>query len=551
MSNVAITNTTGVALQQWREDLLNLVLRGGAILGLIAVIIGVLTRAVSPFTPIYVAIYAGVLLLLFVRLPYLYRAALLTLLVFGLGLRDLLAAGILGDSRIYFAAFIVLAGFLFSTGGAVFSTLAVTISILITGWLVSTGQWQVSIPADLGTWFIGTSVFLVVAVIIVLAGRFLLERFERVQKAQDDTQTSIETIQKEKNELEKSNITHSLDVWRKTNQLRAASEVAKQITEIRDLNTLLQNTVRLASEQFEFYHVGLFLVDENSRYAVLQAASSEGGQKMLESGHRLEIGAQGIVGYVAEQLRPRVALDVGADAVFFNNPFLPLTSSEMALPLIVRDKLIGVLDIQSEKPHAFQQEDVDVMQTLADQLAIAIENARLFTDTQSVIGQLEAVTFKQTREAWQNYLKRRTVAYQYTPLGIRATSEASLSKKGKLIELPLILHGQQIGVIQMQRKENAADWSHREEELIQDVARQVALALDNNRLLEETNRRIAEEQTLGEITTRLGRTLDFDTLIQTATRELSQLPDVAEVSVYVGPTQEGKIGTQRLGKARG
>lgn len=273
---------------------------------------------------------------------------------------------------------------------------------------------------------------------------------------------------------------------------------------------------------------------------------------MLETGHRLEVGAQGIVGYVASSGKPRVALDVGADAVYFNNPYLPQTSSEMALPLVVRNRVIGVLDIQSEKPHAFQQEDVDIMQTLADQLAVAIENARLFSNTQAIISQLEAVTFAQTRESWQNFLKQRTMAYQYTPLGIRPIGEpARMDKHESHREFPVNLHGQQIGAIHLQRKENASGWTHREEELIQEVARQVALAVDNSRLLEETNRRIAEEQTLGEISNRLGRTLDFDTLLQTAARELGQLPDVAEVSVFVGQSPEEKKPLQRTGRLRG
>ena len=540
------------SLQQWREDLILLVLRGGGLLGLLFILVSVLTGAANIFFPIYAAIYAGVLLLLFLRLPYLYRAAFLLLLVYGFGLRDLITNGIQGDAPIFLAAFIVLSGFLFSAAGAAVSAGVVVVTILLSGYLVLSGQLEVADPGDFPTWLLATASFMLMAGIIVLAVQFLLERYGQVQSLREATEKNVDTLQKEKTELETTNVAHSLELWRKTNQLRAASEVAKQITEIRDLNTLLQNTVRLAAAQFEFYHVGLFLVDENSRFAVLQAASSEGGQRMLEAGHRLEIGAQGIVGFVAEQGRPRVALDVGADAVFFDNPNLPLTSSEMALPLIVRDRLIGVLDIQSEKPRAFQQEDVDVMQTFADQLAIAIENARLFSDTQSVIGQLEAVTFKQTKEAWENYLRRRSVAYQYTPLGIRATTDAALSSSaGKQIEIPLVLHGQQIGAVRLQRKENAPDWSHREEELIQDVAQQVALALDNNRLLEETNRRIAEEQTLGGITTRLGRTLDFDTLIQTAARELSQLPDVAAVSVHVGQTADERAGPQRGGRTRG
>jgi GAF domain-containing protein len=525
-------------------------LRAAAVLGLVAISTNVATGAVNIFFPVYVAIYAGVLLLLFLRLPYLYRAALLLLVIYGFGLRELLGTGILGAAPLFFVGLIVMTGFLLSPRVAALAAVISLITVAISGWLIVSGQSQVPVQGSAGTWLIGASIFVVTAGVIVISVNLLQARFHRLQQAGEDTRNALAALQTEKTALENNDVTHSLELWRKTNQLRAASEVARQITEIRDLSTLLQNTVRLAAQQFEFYHVGLFLVDENSRYAVLQAASSEGGQKMLEGGHRLEVGAQGIVGFVAEQGRPRVALDVGADAVYFDNPNLPLTSSEMALPLIVRDKIIGVLDIQSEKPHAFQQEDVEVMQTLADQLAVAIENARLFSDTQSVIGQLEAVTFKQTKEAWQNYLKRRTVAYQYTPLGIRATAQPSMTEKGKQIETPLNLHGQQIGTIQLQRKENAPDWTRREEELVQDVARQVALALDNNRLLEDTNRRIAEEQTLGEITSRLGRTLDFDTLLQTAVRELSQLQDVAEVSVYVGPAPEKK-GGPRAGRGQG
>ena len=121
---------------------------------------------------------------------------------------------------------------------------------------------------------------------------------------------------------------------------------------------------------------------------------------MVERGHSLTIGMQGIVGYVAAQKKPRIALDVGRDAVFFNNPDLPLTRSEVALPLLIRNKILGVLDIQSDRPQAFSVDDTDVLQTLSDQIAIAIENARLLDETQAAIMQLEALTSIRTQEAW-------------------------------------------------------------------------------------------------------------------------------------------------------
>jgi GAF domain-containing protein len=540
------------SLQTWHEDLLLLVLRGIGILGFAAIVVSLVSRTIDAFLPIYLAMYAGVILLLFFRLPYRSRAVLLMLLVYGFAVRSLVISGINGDARVFFIGFIVIGGFLFSNRMAVGFGALTAFSILVVNWLISTGRLEVSTPGSADDWLIGTSGVLVASGVIVAALDMLRTRFFKLEQARAAAQGTAEQLRQEKSDLEKSEVAHSLELWRKSNQLRAASEVARQVTELRDLASLLQNIVKLAAEQFEFYHVGLFLVDEDGRFAVLQAASSEGGRQMLEGGHKLEVGAQGIVGYVASAGKPRVALDVGADAVFFNNPYLPQTSSEMALPLMARNRVIGVLDIQSEKTHAFQQEDVDIMQTLADQLAVAIENARLFSSTQAVISQLQAVTFAQTREAWQSYLKRRTMAYQYTPLGIRTIADdaATVRRNGDYREFPVNLHGQQVGTILLRRKESAAGWNRREEELIQEVARQVALAADNSRLLEETNRRIAEEQTLGEITTRLGRTLDFDTLLQTAARELGELPDVAEAAVFVGPPPEKKQ-LARTGTLRG
>jgi signal transduction protein with GAF and PtsI domain len=164
---------------------------------------------------------------------------------------------------------------------------------------------------------------------------------------------------------------------RRAVQLRAAAEVARDAAAILDLNQLLDETVELISKQFGFYHAGVFLVDEKGEYAILRAASSEGGHRMLQRDHKLPVGKVGIVGYVTATGEPRIALDVEEDAVHFVNPELPDTRSEMALPLRVRNRVIGALDVQSVHEGAFSDEDVTTLQTMADQLATAIENARL------------------------------------------------------------------------------------------------------------------------------------------------------------------------------
>jgi GAF domain-containing protein len=252
---------------------------------------------------------------------------------------------------------------------------------------------------------------------------------------------------------------------------------------------------------------------------------------MIQRGHSLSVGTQGLVGYVAAQKKPRIALDVGADAVFFNNPDLPMTRSEMALPLMVRNKVLGVLDIQSDKPQAFSSEDIDVLQTLSDQVAVAIENARLMDETQAAIVQLEALTGIRTREAWNQKLRERRRVFTYTPLGLRAEKIPQNSEKA--ITAPIMLRGQKIGTISIAKKGEAA-WSKLDKNLIEEVAGQVGLAVDNIRLLEEATQRAKQEQTLGKLAARFSQSLDLDTLLQTAARELGQLPEVSEVSVFIG-----------------
>jgi methyl-accepting chemotaxis protein len=179
-------------------------------------------------------------------------------------------------------------------------------------------------------------------------------------------------------------------VTERTHQLEAAAQVAREAVAIRDVDHLLDQTTRLISERFGFYHVSIFLLDEAGEYAVLRAAASEGGQRMLASAHKLKVGEAGIVGYVTTSGEPRIALDVGEDTAFFSNPNLPDTRSEMALPLKVQERVIGVLDVQSAEAAAFSEEDVAVLQVMADQLAIAIENAQLLHATQQTVHELSS-----------------------------------------------------------------------------------------------------------------------------------------------------------------
>jgi len=334
------------------------------------------------------------------------------------------------------------------------------------------------------------------------------------------------------NDLERRVAERTVGLTKRTDQLRAASYIARQTADVQDLSSILTIVVDLITNQFGYYHAGIYLMNESGNEAVLQAASSEGGKRMVERGYTVEIGSPGVLSYVVTQKRARIASDIGAEAVFFNNPDLPMTRSEVTLPLLIRNRLLGVLDIQSDQPQAFRAEDIDVFQTLADQVAVAIENARLLGESQAALMQLEAVSSLRTRDAWNQKLLGQRLAFTFTPLGIRVPDNSSgVDESG--VQTAITLKGQSIGSISLARKDNTS-WSKFDADLINEVAYQVGLAVDNLRLLEDAQQRARQEQTIGELATRFSQALDIDSLLQTAARELGQIPDVSEVSVFIG-----------------
>lgn len=509
--------------EKWRERFLNVVLQGSCILGFIAIVLYLFSSAIPLYKVLAVAMYGAlVLLTVLTRLSYRIRAVTFLLFLYFAAFSSLFDYGI-ADASILFIGFIVMTGLLFSPRAGMYWIIALSLlSILLFGWSRAPFEDAARL----------TAILLVVSMIIAIGLHTFQEEFTKTQKAARQT---LESLRQERSMLEQNVEERTAGLMRKTEQLRATSYIARRTAEVQDLASLLNTVVHLVTDQFGFYHTGIFLINESGNQVVLQAASSEGGLRMLERGHSLSVGMQGIVGYVAAQKKPRIAVDVGADAIFFNNPDLPLTRSEVALPLLVRNKVLGVLDIQSDKPQAFSMDDIDVLQTLSDQIAIAIENARLLDETQAAIMQLEALTSIRTHEAWSQKLQDRDRAFTYTPLGLRA--EKVPQTNDNAITAPIILRGKKIGNITITKKGDGK-WNRLDEGLLDEVAGQVGLAVDNIRLLEEATQRAQQEQTVGKLSTHFSQSLDLDTLLQTAARELGQLPDVSEVSVFIGQQDE-------------
>ena len=337
---------------------------------------------------------------------------------------------------------------------------------------------------------------------------------------------------------------------RRSEYLEASAQVARETTSVLDQHQLLERVASLISERFGFYHTGIFLVDESNEWAVLQAASSTGGKRMLARGHRLKVGEVGIVGFVADSEEPRVSLDVGEDAAFFDNPDLPETRSEMALPLRARGEVLGVLDVQSTEEAAFSDEDVEVLQTLADQVGVAISNARLYQQAQESAEAQRRAYGEISRAAWQQIFGTRGAwGYRCDDQGIKAVGGIKTEDSGtRLPELTLNLQarGQAIGMIQAHKPADAGDWTDEEIELLETLNEQLGLALEGARLFQETHRRAAREELIGQVTSRIRASLDLETMLGTAADEIRQALGLEDLVIKLAsPTKDGGSSKER------
>ncbi len=358
------------------------------------------------------------------------------------------------------------------------------------------------------------------------------------------------------------NFTGSLEakVAERTAQLSAVNEIAATVSTALDINQVLTTTVNLIRDRLGYYHVSIFLLDEKGETAVLRESTGEVGRLLKERGHRLGVGSQSIIGYVTANRKPRIALDVGADAVHFKNPLLPDTRSEMALPLALGETFFGALDVQSTEPNAFDDEDVAVLQNMANQIAIAINNARLYQEAQIRLEEISLLNRQYLSRAWEAYSKTRPESVslvlegglvspapelitQAKPISLAIPT---LSEDGATITIPISLRDEVIGEFSLSAPVTSTQWSEDELVLVEAVVGQVALAVENARLLEETqaalseaNRLARRERIISEITNKITFGADVKRILQIAADELRRATGSSRAVVRLTtPTEE-------------
>ncbi len=526
---------------------------------------------------IFSILYIWLLTISFARsLPFHIRAYSFATIVYLLGLVSMLGSGLTnGNGVMFLLTFATLSTALISFRAGVIAGL-LSVSTIITCGIATINKLlplnflNFSQGASLLTlWLINATVMLAMITMtistlsVLTAGlrKFLTSQKQLTEELGQERLLLEHRVQERTNELEK-----------RASQQQAASQIARTISGQPSLETLLTVSVQQVQQRFGYYHCGIFLNDERKEFAVLRAATGEAGRRMIEAGHKLRIGEEGIVGNVVSRGEPRIAVDVGADAAHFRNPYLPETRSEIALPLRSEDSVIGALDVQSRQELAFSKEDLDMLQTIADQLAAAIARIQLVENLQSQIQELENRYAIVSRQTWQTFIRqtRRATAFRFSPVlrtltpGEGASSaQAHLAfQRGKTITairteaetpqttvaVPIKLRGQVLGVLDVQFSTDGV--RPETQKMIETVADRLGVALDNARLLEELQSRAEREHLVSDISTKIRSTSQVDQILYATAEQLGRALGVSQVIVQLRKEESVPTETQSSGEAK-
>jgi GAF domain-containing protein len=421
----------------------------------------------------------------------------------------------------------------------------VFVVLLLEHYGVRIGQYTVPIypgtdrAAGFDDLFMLLAVVLTTTVIIALTRRNLVNALQRAWQGEHALAEANRELQARGDELQ----ARGHDLERRSRQLQVVAEVSRDVTAVHEVGELLGLAVDLIRERFGFYHVAIFLMDEQGAYAVLKAASGEPGRQMPEGGQQVDLEEEGIVSYVINSGYHRIVLDVGDEAVRFENPLLPETRSEIVLPLRVGRRIIGALDVQSRQEAAFDDDDATILQTLVDQLTVAIENTRLLEQMQRTMRELEVASSRYTQESWRVAVQRgrQGMGYRYGGLGVESVAEPPVEARQawqdgqpvvatrqpkaagdgqgavSALAVPVKLRDQVMGVLNLNFDQAVSPETI---SLVEEIAGRLALALENARLLDETRQRAQRDRLIADIASQVRASMDVERILQTAVRGL-------------------------------
>ena len=314
-------------------------------------------------------------------------------------------------------------------------------------------------------------------------------------------------------------------VAERTKQLAATNEVGRVAASSLDPEQLLGRVVPLITEQFNYYFAAIYLIDPSGKWAELKEATGEAGRVLKQNHHRLEIAGKNMVGTAIREVAPRIAQIASEEKQRFENPLLPYTRSEVALPLVIGDRLLGALSVQSTREADFGPQVIETLQNMAGQVAIALENARLFQEAQQIIREMRTVQQQYLLQGWQG------LSEENENLEYRIGDEEN--DNSVKLEVPISLRDQVLGQIML---EGQAEWTPEQQSLVDAVATQAAIALENARLVSESRHIALRERMAAEINSKIWSSATIDGVLQIVVKELGRRLDASSATIELNIT---------------
>ncbi len=545
-----------------RERILQMVLLAATFAGLIVYISNLVPAINSNSYFLIIAFSFVYAILLFLalrrRIDYRLRATTFLVLVYANSLINLIQYGLQGGGREFLLTFSVMGTLLLGLGaGSVtfftgFLTLIFTAVLRTsTSPLVNAGE-VYSIEQG-STWISAIFIFLIANVILTGSIQIILLNLQNIIAA---GKSLAENLKQEQTKLI-SEAEHRTELLiSRANQLEAANQISQLITSETDPSTLCEKVANEIKDRLGYYYASVFLLDDKKEFAVLKAGTGDAGKALLARKHSLKVGEIGMVGYVVSRGETKVSQNVLLDPIHFKNPLLPDTKSEIAIPLISANQIIGALDVQSIVEDAFSSDVVKTLQTISDQLATSLDRSNLVKRLQETLSQMDTGYRQFTESAWQNFLRSSQItrSYRYRASVIEPSEELSEMAQGVLsqknqqpvqsivksdvldkpvtaLAIPILLRNQILGVIDIRFE--GENISKDTLSLLESTSARLAIALENARLLEESQNRANREHLVSNISARVRSSTEVSGILQTAASELGRILGVPEVMVQL------------------
>lgn len=508
-----VSDATKRVYRSWREGFVLPLLIGILVFGAIALFPAISASNSLLVNSIFIGVYALIAVSAVFKFPYAVRISAFLFGIYAVAIGELISLGILGDSLFFFLALIVFSTMLLSPRAGIYAiaagiaTFLVVAPLMLEGYLVALNP--NAAPARWEDWLSAAAALLMFGVVIIIGFRQLEREFSAVQEKVAQT---LAELRDERNNLETR-------VEERTLQLRRINEVERAVAAILDAGEILPMATRHIQSEFGFYCTAVYLMDSTGQWAELTEAVGEAGRLMKERKHRLNVNGKSLVAQVIRSKSGQIVQD--GSQIRQEYPLFPYTRSLIVTPLVAGDAILGALEMHSSKENEFLPQDLDAYQNMANGISISIENSRLYQQAQQSIREMQATQRQYLENVWNSLAT--DIKLQYA---IGDTDQPG----NHLLEAPLSLRNQVIGQITAQGDD---EWSAEQKDLVESIAVQAALALENARLVEESQSAASQERLTNEIVAKIWASQNMDAILQTVARELGRNLEASEVEIEV------------------